>query len=252
MAEAGETAETVAAHLREEIRTGELAEGDRVPTANAVMDRFGVGRGAAQQALNALRAEGLVTSRRGAPGIVKGWFARLERVMPDRLDSSKQLGRTIHQHDAGDRPIRTDVEVDELPAPDFVAAAFGVDEGDPVVRRKRVHWVEGRRVQISASYFPVELARGTAIVYKNSGPGGVYGRLEDQGWKPTRFEERVVARPPHPDEIDDLDIARNRATVLQITRYARSGDRCVEVNRMVLDAGVYELVNHFDLTAHTD
>lgn len=248
MPDTRETAESVAARLREDICTGKLPKGAKVPTAAQLQAEYQIGRGAAQRVLATLRAEGLITIQRGAPGVVKGAFGRLDRVMPDRITTTlRGNAKSIQHHDAGPREVGTSVDVDEVPAPDYVAEAFGIEVGDLVVQRSRVHLVDKRRVQLSSSYFPVEVARGTAIVYRNPGPRGVYGCLADQGLSVTSVEECIVARPPLPAEMATLDLPRSRGLVFEITRYAKSGDRCVEVNRMVLDAEVYRLVNKFPL-----
>jgi GntR family transcriptional regulator len=56
----------IVADLRAEIAAGVLPPGARLPTERALRARFGVSRHTVREALRALRAEGLVTSRQGA------------------------------------------------------------------------------------------------------------------------------------------------------------------------------------------
>lgn len=58
-----------------------------------------------------------------------------------------------------------------------------------------------------------------------------------------RLTERLTARAPRPDEVERLDLESSvGAIVLELTRCAYTADdRCVEVNRMVLDATANEL-----------
>ncbi|GAB3961545.1 GntR family transcriptional regulator [Streptomyces sparsus] len=63
--------EHIADHLRTRIRGGELSAGDRLPTQQELVDEFGANRSAVRQALDVLRAEGLLThTGRGAPPVV--------------------------------------------------------------------------------------------------------------------------------------------------------------------------------------
>ncbi|WP_299934486.1 transcriptional regulator NanR [uncultured Pelagimonas sp.] len=51
--------------LREMVASGELAAGDIVPSERALMERFGVGRPAVREALQAMQAKGLITITHG-------------------------------------------------------------------------------------------------------------------------------------------------------------------------------------------
>ena len=51
--------------LREMVASGELAPGDTVPSERVLMDRFGVGRPAVREALQAMQSKGLITITHG-------------------------------------------------------------------------------------------------------------------------------------------------------------------------------------------
>jgi GntR family transcriptional regulator len=201
----------------------------------------------ARQAISILRAEGLVETRQGAGAFVRT-FAQITRSSPGRLSRAQWGGgKAIQDHDTGQRWRTVDVVVSEAPAPGDVAEALGAEPGDPVVSRARRFLVDERPVQLATSYYPVELARGTAITYTDTGPGGSYARLAEQGHAPVRFTETVVARAPHPDESFDLALPKAGGMVFDVTRFAFTAEgRCVEVNRMVLDAAAYVLEYHFN------
>src|ERR1700749_4402996 len=61
-------AELVAAALRRQIISGELAEGDALPPESALMPQFGVSRPTLREAFRVLESENLITIRRGARG----------------------------------------------------------------------------------------------------------------------------------------------------------------------------------------
>lgn len=231
--------------LRAEILSGQLAEGERLPALTQLAAQYGVPKGVAERAVAQLRSEGLVVARQGSGTFVRR-YAKIPRISPGRLARAHwAAGHAIQDHDTAPRPRTVDVMIGEEPAPDWAAEMLGVKPGALVVFRSRRFLVDERLVQLSTSYLPVELARGTAIMHTDSGPGGIYARLEEKGFGPTRFSETLVARAPRPDEVERLDLPRRSAIVFEITRTAWAGDRPVEVNRMVLDAEVYALTYNF-------
>jgi DNA-binding FadR family transcriptional regulator len=62
------TAELVASHIRRQIVTGQLQEGDALPSETALMEEFAISRPTLREAFRVLESEGLITVRRGARG----------------------------------------------------------------------------------------------------------------------------------------------------------------------------------------
>lgn len=62
------TAELVAMHIRRQIVTGQLREGDALPPETALIVEFGISRPTLREAFRILESEGLITVRRGARG----------------------------------------------------------------------------------------------------------------------------------------------------------------------------------------
>lgn len=72
------TAELVAHRLRRQIISGELAEGDALPSESMLTETFGVSRPTLREAFRVLEAEQLISVRRGARG-----GARVHAPSPD-------------------------------------------------------------------------------------------------------------------------------------------------------------------------
>ncbi len=240
----GPAYERVAAQLRAAIFAGEVS--GRLPSLNGLADRYACTVDVARRAVEVLRSEGLVFTRQGSGTYVRR-FDRILRSSPGRLARTWWGGGTpIQDADTGDRPRVVDVVVAEEPAPDYVAEALGVDAGAPALTRSRRFLVEGRPVQLAVSWLPLDVVGGTRIAYTDVGPGGTYARLAELGPEPVRFTERLTARAPRPEEVDRLGLEPAGAIVIEIVRCAfTAADRCVEVNRMVLDATAYALEYHF-------
>ena len=66
----GNLAEQVMARLANDIRSGRLAPGARLPTEQALTSALGVSRTVVREAVAALRADGLVVTRRGSGAYV--------------------------------------------------------------------------------------------------------------------------------------------------------------------------------------
>lgn len=240
-----DTAREIADELRERIRSGGLKPGARLPGEPALVREHGVAKETARRALTLLVTEGLAVRRKGSGTYVRE-FQPIRRVANRRLaQEGWGAGRSIWSADLGERPMTVaDLRVYEAPAPADAAQALDLPVGAPVVIRDRLFLVEGEPVQCATSYLPADLVRGSAIEQEDTGPGGTYARLADLGHRPTRFVEEVRARMPSPDESDRLSLAEG-TPVVEIYRTALTDNgRPVEVNRMLLDAGVYVMEYH--------
>lgn len=235
----------IADELRQEIDSGQLKPGAKVPGENDLMAKYGVEQPTARRALDVLKNEGLVVAKRGSGTFVRE-FRPIRRVSPDRLKTVVWgAGRSIWSADLGVRPMDQGTEVTTEPAPPIVAHVLEVDEGTAVVVRRRRFAVEDKPVQLATSYYPAHLVEGSPITQPNTGEGGSYARLGDLGYKPVRFREELRTRMPREHERQTLDLAQG-TPVIEIVRTAyTSEDLPVEVNLMVLDGASYVLEYKF-------
>lgn len=235
----------VADDLRASILAGDLADGARLPSLTALAERYEATHDAVRQAIAILRDERLVETRHGAGTFVRR-FAMIVRASPERLSRERWgSGQSIQDADTGPRLRVLDIVVREQPAPELVAEALDVAVGEPVLTRSRRFLVEERPVQLSTSYLPLDIVRGTPVAYTDAGPGGTYARLAELGYGPERFTERIAARAPLPDERTSLALPGRGALVFEVIRFAYAADRCVEVNVMILDSAIYSLEYSF-------
>lgn len=85
----------IADALREEIRTGALQPGDRLPTVVALGERFGVAKMTAEKALKELRSEGLIVSWQGRGIFVRDASSIDQAAEPSR--GAEQLTQDVQQ-----------------------------------------------------------------------------------------------------------------------------------------------------------
>ena len=88
LASSGKLSRSLFEQLAEEIKSGRLAPGDRLPTELALTRAAQVSRTVVREAVAALRAEGLVITRQGVGAFVSAEAQRAPfRIEPDRLRS---------------------------------------------------------------------------------------------------------------------------------------------------------------------
>jgi DNA-binding FadR family transcriptional regulator len=84
-------AEQVMARLSADIRGGRLAPGARLPTEQALTTEFGISRTVVREAVAALRADGLVVTRRGSGAYVADPAAGPFRIVSPRASSLSDI-----------------------------------------------------------------------------------------------------------------------------------------------------------------
>ncbi|MFJ4617945.1 GntR family transcriptional regulator [Streptomyces sp. NPDC088812] len=237
----------IAADMRAAIEAGEYGPGERLPGENDLMATYGVARMTARQALGVLRAEGIVEARKGAGVFVRD-FKPIRRRGVERLARAQWgEGRSVWEADAAGRELVIDgVEVGEEDATPVVAGVLDLAAGERVCVRRRRYTLDGKPVLLSTSYLSADLVSGTAITQPDTGPGGVYARLEELGRRPVRFREEIRSRMPSGDEAERLALPPGVPVVL-VARTAFDADSAaVEVNEMVLDSAAYVLEYGFE------
>ena len=236
----------IADALREAIRAGEWPPGSVMPSEPELAARYGVTRATVNRAISVLRTEGLVRPERGRGTTVNELpVIRREAVARQRRDI-REAGQARGAFDGELRRLglapRSDVDVDQVPAPAAVAGLLGVEGGAPVLARRRRMYANDTPVQMATSYLPLDIAAGTALASTDPGPGGTYSRLADLGHAPATYTETARVRPPDDDEARFLRMDPDqRVVTIQRTARTASG-RIVEVNEITLPAHQWELV----------
>ena len=165
---AGTASRQVAAVLRAAIDSGELAEGDQLPSERHLAATHGVARNTAREAIRQLAEAGLVTAEHG-----RGVFVRRKpRLMRfGQLRYSKKL-----RDETGLSPFHAEVQaqgrvpnacltsIERVVPPEHIAERLEVDPTPKsVVRRENWYFADAEPVQIGVTYIPWEIARGSVL-----------------------------------------------------------------------------------------
>ena len=231
----------VAATITERIDAGTYPPGTLIPSERDLGDEFRVSRVTVRQAIGLLRTQGVVVVEHGR-GVFVAPTRQIQRLARARLSrTSRDRDSAAFMADAsmsGFAPtVATRVSFEE--ADTRVSTLLEIEPGTAVTVRSRVMSADGDVVQLSTSRLPRDLTRDTPIEEVDSGPGGIYARLEDAGHHLARFAEYVGCRMPDAAEQSALQIAVG-VPVLTVTRVAHA-DIPVEVNDMVMAGDRYEL-----------
>lgn len=238
----------IADHLRGQIESGELPPGSPLPSERELVDAFDASRPTIREAVKLLRNSGLVVAQHGRGVFVRSHsvVTRLARTRLSRSARAENKGAFMGDAAAGDFVPNVSVQVRIEAADERVADLLDIAPGTEVLVRDRVMRADDVVAQLAVSRLPRDLTKGTAIEDTDTGPGGVYARLEESGHVLDHFDVFVSARMPTVEELSKLQLPEG-SPVMAVTRVAHTADRPVEINDIVLDANRYEL--HYQLSA---
>ncbi|MEV7796419.1 GntR family transcriptional regulator [Streptomyces sp. NPDC087512] len=170
--------------LRARLLAGEWAIGERLPSRARFAEEYGVGRNVVRRAMDRLIVDGLLEGRAGSGTYVLAPRERLRLVRSryrERGDGSpldvgmRERGRA----DAWDAHSQV-----RVPAPETIAERLAVTPGELCVTTHYEFLAEGRPVQLSASWEPMAVTRGTPVMLPEKGPlagKGVVERMRSLG-----------------------------------------------------------------------
>ena len=206
----------VADGLRERLARGDVAAGGALPSEAELSAETGASRVTVRRALEQLRAEGLLTSRRGS-----GWFAAHDPVR-------QSLGRvtTVEAalEAAGAHPERRVLEFAFEPAPSFVASGLelGPDHapggGHEVLRVQRLNLADGEPFALVTVWVPGEL--GHYLSRAEVEVATFYDLLPLRGVALGRATQQIGADIANAADARHLDVEKGSAllTARRITR----------------------------------
>ncbi|MEI5522338.1 UTRA domain-containing protein [Streptomyces brasiliscabiei] len=136
----------------------------------------------------------------------------------------------------GRRGTQRILHAGEVGAPAEVARLLALTEGEDVVVRRRLILLDDQPNELTDTYYPVDIARGTRLAGTARIPGGAVTLLAALGHVGALVREDVTADNPDDDERATLRTAPGEP-VLRLTRVTLDrDDRPIQVDRMVMPA----------------
>jgi GntR family transcriptional regulator len=228
----------VADALRDQIRTGHFAPGDKLPSEVELIARFGYDRGTIRQAVGVLRREGLVEVEQG-----RGTFVRVRRRVRRNLAKSLwiEYEATVAETEpteglfkamtgtAGDVEVPTDYSWAE--ATEDLADVFGVPEGAALLCRRYLHVIDGQPHQVTCSYLLGDMVEDTPLADVSSERIGLgtLAQLASIGVHVDQARIYLKTWLAGPEEVDALDMLEGQP-VFGWRRILYAARRPVEVS----------------------
>ncbi|MEU3094564.1 GntR family transcriptional regulator [Streptomyces sp. NPDC006967] len=239
--------ERIAADLRDEIMSGDLAPGANLPSTTQLKERFDASNATIQKALHVLKDEQLVVGRAGSAVTVRehrqqtmrpaAYMAPAAPGTPYRwLTEAAQPGAQAHS---------TLLDVVETRPPADVASSLDLDDAENAVLRHQILYIDGEPVELVKSYYPLSLARDTAIMAKRKIKGGTPALLSQLGFPPRLSVDRVSARVPTQEQYQALNLPSDLPVLRTLRVVYSDADRPVEATVMVKAGHLYELQYEF-------
>ena len=230
----------VAAHLEEEITSGNLAAGDRLENEVKIAEDLGLSRPTVRAAFGYLVDKGLVMRRRGQGTVVtSGKVSRSVKLTSlfDDLAASGKSPTTKILHNEVIRPS------------DLVKESLDLAEGQLVIFLERLRYGEGEPIALMHNYIPTSLVTLSSEMLEDH---GFYQLLRAGGIYPDHAIQRISAKNASTGEAKLLDEARGTALVnMERTTYDAAG-QAIEFAQHVYRASRYTLTTTVVAEASAD
>ena len=239
--------ERIVDELRAEILAGRRAAGERLPSEHELADLYSTSRPTVRRAVARLKAEGLVVTSQGRGAFVRPKPHVRLLITGSNYRKHRALGLPGFNAQAleqGQAPEQRLLEVATATAPAEVAIRLGIEDGSPVVVRRRLFLADGEPVALCDSYYPPDLADGTPLTKDRRIRGGAHALIEDPSGpirrRIARSIDDLVSRMPTPHEAASLRLPQG-VPVTRVLRTVLDGDdRPVEVQETIAAADRHE------------
>ncbi|MFF1646362.1 GntR family transcriptional regulator [Streptomyces sp. NPDC058240] len=239
--------ERIAADLRDQIMGGDLAPGAALPSTAHLKEQFDASNATVQKALQLLKEEQLVVGRAGAAVTVREH--RQRTVRPASYMAAAGPGEPYRWLTeivkGGSRARSTLLEVAESRPPTDVAEALGLPESGTAFLRRQLLLIDDEPAELVASYYPLEITRGTAMEARRKIPGGTPTLLADLGYPPRLSVDRVSARIPTQEQYRALRLPGDLPVLRTLRVVYSDNGRPIEATIMVKAGHLYELQYEF-------
>jgi len=235
----------IADRLREQIGTGILEPGQRLRSEPDLAAEHDASRNTVRLAIALLINQGLVVSRQGLGTFVveptRPFTALLSRIPAPPEERHASHGLPVVSPAAGE-PEMSRLIVETGPASPSVAEKLALSPGDPVVIRRSEHFIGDVPWQLINSYYPTDLAKGTALEQAGEIRSGSVGVLAELGYPQQGFADEVGARMPNAREFGFFRLASGTPVVV-VNRTAYDASRPIRLTRYIYRADRVRLLH---------
>jgi GntR family transcriptional regulator len=186
----------VAEDIKAAIAAGEYQATAKLPSESELAQRYGVSRGTIRQAFAALRADGVIASRRGARRVVVGG-PRIQSF--GELLSFSRWARAMDEEPSG-----RVMSLERRPATAAEAERLALPAGANLYALVRLRLLSERPVMIERALYPDKV--GVLVAGLDLARDSITERLEELGVVFTDAEHVIDAVPASPEDARWLDV----------------------------------------------
>jgi len=205
----------LAQDLRERIALGDVGESGELESEAGLGARYGVSRVTVRRALELLRDEGLISSRRGS-----GWF-----VVGASFRQQLALGTFRHAAsavaEAGGRTTRRVVEFGYRATPEPTAGLLGLGTDAECLFSRSVRLVDGIPLDVVTEWVPAESAG--SISRDDAEHDGIWQTLQRAGRVVETVRQTITAGVATTSDAGALDVGKG-SPLLLVRRLAIAAD----------------------------
>ncbi|MBK3643685.1 GntR family transcriptional regulator [Streptomyces sp. MBT33] len=233
----------IAARLRRQITRGDLRPGDQLPSTPALMEEYSVAGTTVQKALQMLKEEQLLVGQPGRGVFVQGGTQR--SIAPEVYMAPAGEGQPYRWiSEAEKRSQRGSVtllEVESVTPPHEVRQALGLDDDGRALLRKQILFLDDEPTELTRSYYPLELAEGTAMMERRKIKGGTPTLLAGLGYPPVSFVDEVSSEIPTEEEVVALELPKDMPVMMTFRVVYSNNGRPIEVSLLAKAAHRYRM-----------
>lgn len=214
----------IAADLRAKILSGDLT--DKLPPFARLMVAYGTSNNTTQRAVALLKAEGFVEGRQGKALLIRPQHVEIIDAAP-YFEPAITHVRYEMLHVGRERP------------PMDAARKLNLADDATAILRKRIMLRNDIPIEISWSYYPADLAAGTALDQPQRLRGGAPAILAALGHHQHEFMDEVQVREPTTEEFEALDLPAGIPVMRTLRTITDEAGSVLEVTVMVKAGHLY-------------
>jgi DNA-binding GntR family transcriptional regulator len=224
----------VVRQLRAQIASGELTDGDTLPSQRQMMARWHISMQTASKVIGAMKTEGLAIPSIGRDTIVApGAAARIAAA------STGTAATADSAPEAEDSVTITAVTATRAAAPSQVAAILGIPSGRRALRRTETRNADGQPASITTAWYSPAIAAAAARLAESQAvPAGALAYItEAAGARSARALEEHAAAAADDDTAAALGITAGTPVLITRTRHHTADGKLIQYAETITPAG---------------
>ena len=194
--------------LMEKIQSGDLGQGDPIPSEDELSRTYQVSRMTARQALHGLKVNGYAFSEKG-----RGTFVTRPKLEKNIMHLQ---GFTQDMRQRGMTASSRLLEQSVVQATEDLREKLRLNPGEQVMRLRRLRLADGVPMALEESHVPVQ--RYPGLEHADFARGSLYTTLREQFGVRVGYADEIIEALPASREESELLTVPSRASILSISR----------------------------------